>query len=488
MKKIFIYLSIVGLLFTTESCKDQYLETVPTEFTSAASITETADNMMLSINGMHRSMYYRQGSQGRLGQSGIMIMMDALGEDLVFTSVGNGWYLSTMRWLDNNDENSSYNMYAWRFYYKLIRNANVLINDGQDATGDPNLKNNALGQAYAFRAFCHFQLVQLYAKRFDGTPNPEGIPLRLEATDDPLGRSSVEEVYKQINEDLNKAEQLLSGVKRLHKSHFSVHVVKGLKARVALLLGDYDRAAKEAKEARKGYTLMNNAEYKSGFNDLKNNEWIWGSEMKEDQSGYFANFGAYMSRNFNSTNIRQNPKAINVLLYKKFPSTDVRTQVVDPTGKHNDLNLTSRYAKAPYTSQKFLSVSPGDSRMDIPYMRAAEMYLIEAEALARLGKETESKKVFDELQINRNPVYSGTTSTGKNYIDDILDTRRLELWGEGFRFFDLKRLNMPLNRNGANHKSVVINSIFEVPAGDKKWTFSIPRRELDANPLLKQNQ
>jgi hypothetical protein len=36
--------------------------------------------------------------------------------------------------------------------------------------------------------------------------------------------------------------------------------------------------------------------------------------------------------------------------------------------------------KVPYTSQKFLAVSTGDSRCDIPYMRIAEMYLIEAEA------------------------------------------------------------------------------------------------------------
>ncbi|MDY3350782.1 RagB/SusD family nutrient uptake outer membrane protein [Riemerella anatipestifer] len=487
MKRFLIYTSLLGVFLTAESCRDSYLETVPTSDISAESITQTADNMMLSINGMHRSMYTSQGNQSQSGQSGIMIMTDALGDDLVFPSVGNGWYVSAVRWLSIQDENSADVAYPWRFYYKLIRNANVLINGGDNASGSETTRNNALGQAYAFRAFCHFQLVQLYAKRYDGTPNPNGIPLRLEPNDDPLARSSVEEVYKQINADLDKSIELLNGISRVHKSHFNVEVVRGIKARVALVLGNYKEAAEQAKLARQGFTLMSNSTYKAGFNSLDNSEWIWGSSIKEDQTAYFANFGAYMSRNFSSTNIRQNPKAMNKLLYSKFPSTDVRTQVVDPTGKHLSLSLPSNFAKYPYTSQKFLAVGTGDSRMDVPYMRAAEMYLIEAEALARLGKEPESKVVFTEFSKNRNPAYVATTATGEAYINEILDSRRIELWGEGFRFLDLKRLNQPLNRTGSNHNSVVVNNVFEVSAGDSRWTFLIPRRELNANPLIKQN-
>ncbi|MEC5394507.1 RagB/SusD family nutrient uptake outer membrane protein [Bergeyella sp. RCAD1439] len=488
MKKIYSYLVLGILLLSVSSCREDYLETVPTDTISSESIVETADNMMLSINGMHRSMYTRQNrNQGQSGQSGIMIMLDALGEDVVFTTTGNGWFVSTVRWLDQQNENSSNMLYPWRFYYMLIRNANVLINGGQNASGSEVVKRNALGQAYAFRAFSHFQLVQLYASRYDGTPNAKGIPLRLEANDDPLARSSVEEVYKQINLDLDKSLELLTGVTRVHKSHFDVNVVRGLKARVAMVLGNYEVAAEQARLARQGYALMDNGTYLSGFNKLDNNEWIWGSQIREDQTALFANFGAFMSRNFNSTNIRQNPKAMNTLLYRKFPKTDVRTQVVDETGAHVGLGLARNFSKYPYTSQKFLSVSSGDSRMDVPYMRAAEMYLIEAEALARAGREVESKVVFTEFSKNRNPQYVETASVGAAYITEILDSRRIELWGEGFRFLDLKRLNMPLDRNGANHSSVVINNIFDVPAGDSKWTFLIPRRELNSNTLLEQN-
>src|SRR5690606_19491274 len=101
------------------------------------------------------------------------------------------------------------------------------------------------------------------------------------------------------------------------------------------------------------------------------------------------------------TNIRQAPKAINSKLFLSFPSTDVRTKNFDPTGAHTALALPSTYAKFPYTSQKFIAASQGDSRVDVPYMRSAEMYLIEAEALARLGNEAGSKAVFDVFAKNR---------------------------------------------------------------------------------------
>jgi hypothetical protein len=119
-------------------------------------------------------------------------------------------------------------------------------------------------------------------------------------------------------------------------------------------------------------------------------------------------------------------------------------------------------------------------------MRASEMYLIEAEAQARQGgaKEVTARNTLFALVSTRNPSYVLSANSGTALIDEIVLQRRIELWGEGFRFFDLKRMNLPLNRNGANHVSAVIAGLFDVPADDPRWEFLIPRDELNANKAL----
>jgi hypothetical protein len=106
-------------------------------------------------------------------------------------------------------------------------------------------------------------------------------------------------------------------------------------------------------------------------------------------------------------------------------------------------------------------------------MRAAEMYLIEAEAKARLNDAAGASQVLFDLVKTRDASYVKSTSTGVALINEILLQRRIELWGEGHRFLDLKRTNAALNRN--------------VAPGDVRWEFLIPRREINANPAIVQN-
>ena len=73
---------------------------------------------------------------------------------------------------------------------------------------------------------------------------------------------------------------------------------------------------------------------------------------------------------------------------------------------------------------------------DVPYIRLAEMYLILAEAYARTpGKEADAKQALLTFAKNRDPNYALSTNSGQSLIDEILIQRRVELWGEGFRFF-----------------------------------------------------
>jgi starch-binding outer membrane protein, SusD/RagB family len=120
-------------------------------------------------------------------------------------------------------------------------------------------------------------------------------------------------------------------------------------------------------------------------------------------------------------------------------------------------------------------------------MRAAEMYLIEAEARARKGENGLAQDALFTLVKARNANAVKSTNTGQALIDEIMFNRRIELWGEGFRFTDLKRTNSPLNRTGIPNHLIAMTQIFEVPAGDDRWQFLFPQDEINANPLLVQN-
>ena len=488
--KLFISALVASSLFFT-SCTEDYLDTIPTSSVGDQTIYSNADNLMAAINGMHRNMYVRQNSsQGNNGYTAQLIITDVMGEDLVFPTTGNGWFRDELRWLTQSNTSSGTASYPWTFWYAMIKNANNIIQYGANASGDVALKQKAIGEAYAYKAFAYFQLVQIYGKRYvAGGQNADlGIVLREDSNDVlPKARGTVAQAYQEIWKNLDAAEALLKGKSSANKSHFSYDNVVGLKARVALVQQDYAKAAQFAAEARKGKSLMTQAQYKAGFNDYTNTEWMWGVRIVADQSDYFGNFHAYMSRNYNSTQIRTAPKVMNSSLFNAFPSTDVRTQVVDPTGLHTALALPSNYEKFKYTSQKFLAESASVSLGDVPFMRVAEMFLIEAEALYKLGREAESKTVLTTLVKARDTAFTSFTTSGDAYYNQILLNRRIELWGEGFRFFDLKRLGQKLDRNGLNHVGTVINNVYTIEVSDPRWQWVIPQAEINSNPELVQN-
>jgi hypothetical protein len=233
---------------------------------------------------------------------------------------------------------------------------------------------------------------------------------------------------------------------------------------------------------------MSVAQYQDGFADISNPEWMWGFDHLEDQSEFFGGYHSYISCNYNSSVNRQTPKTINKLLYDAIPATDVRSKMWVKAPTATNSIVPPGGVRAPYIVQKFrLPGTPSTSTMgDVPYMRAGEMFLIEAEAKARSGDNAGAAKALFEMVSKRDPSYVQSTKTGAELIDEIMFHRRIELWGEGHRWLDLKRLNQPLNRNGIGHIAAVA-ILYDVPAGDPRWEFLIPRRELDSNKAAVQN-
>ena len=109
-------------------------------------------------------------------------------------------------------------------------------------------------------------------------------------------------------------------------------------------------------------------------------------------------------------------------------------------------------------------------------MRASEMVLIEAEAYARQNQGAKAAEVLKELMKNRQPDWNKSSVT----VEDVYLQRRIELWAEGFTYFDLKRQNKGIDRSyeGNNYPA---GWKLVVPAHDVRWTYQIPLTEIQEN-------
>lgn len=487
MKNIYNKLAmVIATLLLITGCSENYLETSPTESYDEGFIFTTTENGLAAVNGMHKAMVAQYESRQNLGgYPSMMILMDALGEDLVFPTQGNGWWIDEYCWLIHRNARATTTYFTYRFFYKLISNANMILEQIDGATGTEGEKKMIKGQALAYRGMCHFWLVQLFAERYDKTKANDGlgVPLMISSQNRLLPRETVANVYKKINEDLEESIRLLKDpdntFEPTSKSHLTPAAVEGLRARVALTMQDWENARDYAKAAIDdfGGKLMDNEQYNEGFNDATNPEWMWSFHQIPDQGLFFYSFMAYMSYNFNSSNIRSCPKCINSSLYNEIKDTDIRKGLWDPTGTAYALP-TASFTKYKYMNRKFKVADYTSAVADASYMRLGEMYLILAEAKARLN-ESDASDILYTLAKNRDSKYTKSANSGTDLIDEILLQRRIELWGEGFRFLDLKRLNTTMDRKNTNHDAAVAVTM-SIPAGALQWQFLIPQAEIDA--------
>jgi len=302
-------------------------------------------------------------------------------------------------------------------------------------------------------------------------------------------RNSVEEVYHLVNNDLDEAIGLLDGYSRINKSHIDKSVAQGIKARVLLTQQYWEEAADMAMEAATNYSFMSTNDHFTGYNDYTNPEWMWGSKVVNDQSQTYGSFFAYMGANYFSRGVKGAPRVINILLYNQISNNDIRkTKLWVASPQPGTVIIPDGGVTFPYMHQKFMGESETSSAGSIPYMRVAEMYLIAAEGYAKANKTEEARDALYDLMRTRNPLYLKSSLSGTALVNEILVARRVELWGEGVRFIDLKRLDQKLNRTGTNCVSSVTGAVYEVEPGDSRWQWKIPKTsETDANPNIIQN-
>ncbi|MDR0581573.1 MAG: RagB/SusD family nutrient uptake outer membrane protein [Prevotellaceae bacterium] len=425
------------------------------------------------------------GSHDAFGYMAILHAADLMSEDIVMNAQ-NFFIYDYLH--DNREWNFNRTSTIWRYFYTAITSANnVLLITSAESTSPLILATR--GQALALRAFSYFYLIQLYQHVYPVSASGDrpGVPMYYASNEGKAnisGRASVATVLAQIEEDLTTAVDNLKGWNRNSKNQINYSVANGLLARYYLLTEQWDNAAKAAKEARKGLSIMPASSLLDGFMDIGNTEWMWGYDHNPETATFYASFFSHISNLASGyAGLNYAARLIDKRLYESIPDSDLRKQWFQTSPKSITPKVKpSEKAIAwelPYANLKF--GDDGAFTMDYLYMRTSEMVLIEAEALAQQGLGAQAATVLKELLSQRDPNWNAGSVTA----EEVWHQRRIELWGEGFATFDLKRLHKGIDRNytGSNHYSA---AKFAIPAGDKRWIFQIPQSEILENPDISE--
>jgi hypothetical protein len=373
---------------------------------------------------------------------------------------------------------TSNNTGHWTDLYKKIYVVNAAIEGIQGTPATLYNKNQWLGESYFLRAMLYFYLVNLYGDA----------PLAL-TTDyvlnNTLSRAPQNDVYQQIVKDLKEAQNLLSadykdgyGVTTTFRVRPNKAVATAFLARVYLYMQDWANAETQANAVigNPAYQLLPPAQV-----FLTNSkETIWALATKNDERAYeygFYNGGmpvttASEPRSFSVL------VSMNSLLTSAFEPNDARYTNWVRSTVHTGVNPAVTY----YFPNKFKSSATGAEKQLM--IRLAELYLIRAEARARLNNITGINSAATDLDAVRTRAnLPGTTATTQtDMLSAIMKERQVELFTEcANRFFDLKRTGTI---------GTVMSSVAPQKGGawsSFKQLWPIPPNDVILNPNLTPN-
>ncbi len=497
MKKLkYLSLLIIAALSFT-GCESE-LETAPTNQANEEEVFKTAESAETVINGTWAKFNDDGPTYANIGYSTVLRTSDAMGSDVAVLTNKYG-FPGAYAFTDLVNNTGSRPLFIWSLLYSTINNMNNVIAKIDAAEGSTEKKNQVKGQAKALRAFCYLNLASFYQFSYLKDKTALTAPVYTEPTTTAsVGKkkASLEEIYTLIKSDLTDADQLLQQYSRNNKDKIDRSVVNGLLARAYLNTGDWTKAAASAQLARNGYALMTAEKYKQGFNDISNGEWIWGHGQTQEQSGesYAFHFLDVSSSGSYYYSFMADPYFKDL-----FDTNDIRYSLFSWDGNPGREGLL-RYAKFKFKANLIA---------DIVYMRAAEMYLIEAEAEARNGNIHNAVTVLNQLKAARNAnAYNGSLAQN-DVIKEVLIERRKELFGEGFALSDLIRTQGAVVRkpytdasgqaikvqvttpdgtvktvNGRGHTIFAFPDQSAFVPNSRYYLFSIPQKEIENNPNL----
>ena len=507
MKKKILSMAIAVLTVPAlTGCIEEYEpQSTTVTIDQAANAPGSFDNFVNTLTSSLGGKFTYSGSDQYpwdFGYTSFYLQRDVMGQDIALANDGS-WYSSWYTCSRALGPTYSLCQLPWTYYYGWIKNCNTVI---QMAGDEPSEEKYAgVGQAYALRAMFYLDIVRMYAPETYGknkqAPTVPEVSTNPDIDPAHNARMTNEKAFEFILNDLDLAEKYIANYKRENIYTPDLSVVYGLKARAYLTMEDWANAEKYAKLAQQGYTMLDEASWTSrsnGFNS-PNGAWMFGYKFNADDPNLRDNDGdsswasqmiIEMSPETNGCGYAANygyPLLVDRHLYETIPETDYRKKVfvdfsidnlateeekieaLSAYSDHPDWIYTcgyqnaTTYGKVGGLEVKFRPVNGDGSvplaqagAVSVPLMRVEEMKLIEIEA-AGMQDEGRGKQLLEAFAKTRDPQYEygkhneayGNTSTSA-FQNEVWWQRRVELWGEGFATFDIKRLNKGIIRSYAN--------------------------------------
>ena len=466
---------------------DSLLDTEPRQSVSP----EVALQNIAGVRGIAASAYNRLLSTAAYTNTRI-----AAPEILADNAVQNPTGTPSGRYVSEAQNSIGTGVGGWGTYFALINDANYII-DGVDVLDAPQAdKDRFRGEMLFLRALAYHDL----SKSYGYEPGREvngfnlSVMLRTEPTrgttdaDTPRPRNTNTEVYQQIETDLGTAIDLLSTAGGTNRFLATEGAAKALLARVYLYSGRYPEAAAMAQEAMDtpGVNLATPAQVPSLFatTDSPGVESFFEVRVTSVDFGGAVNNG--LSALFTPAQWFDVVPSIELkelyeegdARYNMFVDEDDQVQL---TGWYSNRNPNNNNLTQIHSIKFNQTVEgPGSFIDNTPVLRYGEMLITRAEALARSDQFGPALTELNRLRVNRGlDELSGLT--GQDLINEILDERRRELAFEGHRWFDLKRLNLTLNKPEATGFESLLPDDF-------RWLSAVPSGQVEASQgVIQQN-
>ncbi len=502
------------------SCID---ETVPangiaTEKQVGKSSTAT-EAMVMAMPAYCHTMPWSD-RHNNFGYGSFMHIRDLQTGDAVMEFSGSGYDSWFTSWSQDKymGQDYFYAQYQWIYHWRFMQAVNNVI-----AAINPEAATTEqlgwLGSAFAYRAMLYLDLARMYEflpNDKTSSVNEDGndiagltVPIvkagmsEADARNNPRVKHEV--MAKFIEEDLNEAEKYVVNLKDTRgKILPDLACTYGLKARLYMWDGQYAKAQEYARKAidASGIKPMSKEQClntTTGFNVT--DPWMWGAQQTETTGTVTTGIVNWTSWVCNETEFGYASAEpyfkVDKRFYDRISDTDFR-KLEFKAPASSPLASLNAFVKANYKTilpdYASLKFRPGNGNADTysqgaatayPLMRVEEMYFIEAEAAAQQNPEQGKTLLETFMKTYRDPSYTYQVGTSKDeVIEEIVFQKRVELWGEGQSFFDIKRLNYSVTRGykGTNVTDELARLNTNGRPAWMNWVISL--REYESNEAL----